>query len=823
MLHALRLAAGGRRLRRTTLIAASVGALAIVAGPATASSYTLTANGTPVTTTTTTGGENATLTFAGTAGNRVSVKISGVTMSPKPNTGIKVSILKPDGTTLVSPFDVGSAGTWMEPVATPVTGSYKLILDGQSTYKGKATVTMWTVPADQTAAATPGGASGTVALTTPGQNGTVTFTATAGHRYGVKLAPVTVSGNALNSTRVSVLKPDLSVLVANTSFGSSGAFLEPFTTVAGGTYTLKIDPRQWYVGNVTATVYDVAADQAGTITAGTPLPLTFAAGNAGQNATETFSGTAGQKVSLNLSAVTVGANTISGTKVSILKPDATTLVAATDVGTTGKFIEPVTLPTTGNYTIKVDPQGANTGGITLSLANFGSDTTGTITANGSSTVVTSTAAGQNGTLTFTGSVGQRVALNASTNFGSMFAGAKVSIKSPTGTSVLAPVGVGTSNYFVEPITLAAAGTYTIKVDPDGANTGNVTLNLYTVPNDLSAALTAGGAGVALANTVPGQNMKFTFTATAGQKVSIKLNPVTIGSSAISGTNVSLIKGTTTVGLPTVVGTNGGYIDVTTLATAGTYTLKVDPQGVNTGSLTAQLYTVPNDISSAITAGGAGTTPVTVTNTVPGQNMKLTFTGTLNQRISLDFSNVSIGSSPGGGTLVTILKPDGTTFTGPFSLGTDGSFMDMKVLPVAGLYTIKLDPIGANTGSATLKLYTVPADISLTGLAGLSKNGATVTPTTTVPGQNATVTFTGVATDPPYTLSLGPAIATPVAITITGPTGQVVVDTNLNPIQNSSFPTDNSTAPFQIPTNGTYTIKIDYLGNGVGATPMSLIG
>jgi len=818
MLHALRLAAGGRRLRRTTLVAASVGALAIVAGPATASSYTLTANGTPVTTTTTTGGENATLTFGGTAGNRISVKISGVTMSPKPNTGIKVSILKPDGSTLVSPFDVGSAGTWMEPIATPVTGSYKLILDGQSTYKGKATVTMWTVPSDQTAAATPGGASGMVALPTPGQNGTITFTATAGHRYSVKLAPVTVSGNALNSTRVSVLKPDLSVLVANTSFGSSGAFLEPFTTVAGGTYTLKIDPRQWYVGNVTATVYDVAADQAGTITAGTPLPLTFAAANAGQNATETFAGTAGQKVSLNMTAVSVGSNPISGTKVTILKPDATTLVAATDVGTTGKFIEPVTLPTTGNYTIKVDPQGANTGGITLSLANFGSDTTGTITAGGAGVVFTAAAAGQNGTLTFTGSVNQRIALNISSDsIGTMFAGAKVSVKSPTGTSVVAPVGVGTNGFFVEPVTLTAAGTYTIKVDPDGANTGSLTVNLYTVPNDASAAITAGGAAVVSTNTVPGQNMKLTFTAGSNQKVSIKMTSVSIGSNAVSGTNVSLMKGSTTVGLTTPVGTNGGYIDTSAVLTSGaTYTIKIDPQGVNTGSMTVNLYTVPADATGTILTTGAATV---VTNTVPGQNIQYTFAGTLNQRISLDLSSVSIGTSPGGGTLVTILKPDGTTFYGPFSVGTDGTFMDTKVLPVAGNYKIKLDPLGANTGSATLKLYTVPADIS----TSITKNGATVTPTTTVPGQNATVTFTGVATDPPYTLSLGPAIATPVAITITGPTGQVVLDTNLNPIQNSSFPTDGSTAPFQIPTNGTYTIKIDYLGNGVGATPMSLIG
>ena len=133
------------------------------------------------------------------------------------------------------------------------------------------------------------------------------------------------------------------------------------------------------------------------------------------------------------------------------------------------------------------------------------------------------------------------------------------------------------------------------------------------------------------------------------------------------------------------------------------------------------------------------------------------------------SNVTIGSSPGGGTLVTILKPDGTQLGVPYALGTDGKFVDPVTLPVAGTYKLKLDPIGANTGSATLKLYTVPADIST-----ITKNGATATPTTTVPGQNATVTFTGVATDPPYTLSLGPSIAAPVLITITGPNGVVSI-------------------------------------------------
>ena len=819
MLHPLRHAVAGRRLRRTTLVAACVGTLAIIAGPATASSYSITANGTPVTATTTTGGENATLTFAGTAGNRVALRIYGVTMSPKPNTGIKVSILKPDGSTLVSPFDVGSSGTFMEPVSTPVTGSYKLILDGQSTYKGKATVALWTVANDAVGTATtPGGAAVPLSMPTPGTNGSVAFSATAGQRVSLKLSGVTITGNALNSARVSVLKPDGTALVASTNFGSSGAFLEPVTIPVNGSYTVKIDPRQWYAGSATVTVYSVSADQNTAIIAGTPLPLTFAASSPGQNQTATFSGTAGQKVSLNLTNVTLGTNPISGTNVSIVKPDATTLVAATPAGTSGKFIEPVTLPATGTYTIKVDPQGANTGGITLALANFGSDTTGTITAGGAGVVVTAAAAGQNGTLTFTGSVNQRIALNISNDtIGTMFAGAKVSVKSPAGTSVVAPAGVGTNGLFVEPVTLTAAGTYTIKVDPDGANTGSLTVNLYTVPADASAAITAGGGGVVSTNTVPGQNMKLTFTAGASQKVSIKMTNVSIGSNAISGTTVTLMKGSTSVGLPTAVGTNGGYIDTSAVLTSGaTYTIKIDPQGVNTGSMTVNLYTVPADATGTILTTGASTV---VTNTVPGQNILYSFTGTLNQKISLDLSSVTIGSSPGGGTLVTILKPDGTTFYGPFSLGTDGTFMDPKTLPVAGTYKIKLDPIGANTGSATLKLYTVPADISTT----IVKNGATVTPTTTVPGQNATVTFTVAAGDVgPYTLSLGPAIAAPVQVTITGPTGSVVVDTNGTPIQNSSFPIDGWTAPFAV-TTGTYTIKVDYVGRGIGATPMSLIG
>ena len=120
-----------------------------------------------------------------------------------------------------------------------------------------------------------------------------------------------------------------------------------------------------------------------------------------------------------------------------------------------------------------------------------------------------------------------------------------------------------------------------------------------------------------------------------------------------------------------MGTNGGYIDTSVAAlTAGaTYTIKVDPQSVNTGSMTVTLYTVPADATGTILTNGSATV-VTQQRPRP-EHRVLVHRAPSTRRISLDISSVSIGSSPGGGTLVTILKPDGTSFCGPFSLGTDG--------------------------------------------------------------------------------------------------------------------------------------------------------
>src|SRR5205807_585150 len=146
--------------------------------------------------------------------------------------------------------------------------------------------------------------------------------------------------------------------------GSSG-FLDSLTLPTTGTYTVKIDPVSTTTGSITV-LLNSFADVTGTITPGTALTATTTV--AGQNALYTFSGTAGQQFSVNLSGSTyTGCNAVV---VSILKPDGTTLGSTGLCNTSSGFIDSMTLSTTGTYTVFVNPQGTTTGTITVLLNSF---------------------------------------------------------------------------------------------------------------------------------------------------------------------------------------------------------------------------------------------------------------------------------------------------------------------------------------------------------------------------------------------------------------------------------------------------------------------
>lgn len=331
----------------------------------------------------TTANKNGLMVFDGTAGQRVSVGFSGVTVLQ-----FAASVYRPDGVSMTVPVPSFSTGGGSIDLAVlPLTGTYTIVLDPVSTYTGNISVTVST---ELTGTITPGGAAVPISITRVGQNSRYTFAGTSGQTISLGVTSVTMT-----SLNVLILKPDGTALVIPTPFTTSGGAIDSQVLPVSGTYTMLIDPSSAYTGNVTLTLYN-HPDVTGTITidGATVTPsLTIP----GQRARYTFTGTAGQWVNLGMTSVTISASTVS-----MLKPDGTTLVS-TLIGTSGGSLDPTTaLPTTGTYTIVVDPSGLATGNMTLTLT---SPLTGTIMLDGVTVPLNFTKAGQTARYTFSGTSG----------------------------------------------------------------------------------------------------------------------------------------------------------------------------------------------------------------------------------------------------------------------------------------------------------------------------------------------------------------------------------------------------------------------------------
>jgi hypothetical protein len=248
--------------------------------------------------------------------------------------------------------------------------------------------------------------------------------------------------------------------------------------------------------------------------------------------------------------------------------------------------------------------------------------------------------------------------------------------------------IGAGNTLLDNYTLPVSGTYAIVIDPQTDDIGQMTVTLYD-STDVTGTITVGGSAVTITTTVPGQNGRLTFDGTNGQVVSLN---VTGGTYPVAYVSILNPDGTT-LAAPASLGTGGGFFDAMTLSQTGTYTIFINPSYEYTGNMTMALYNV-TDVSGTITVGGSS---VNVTLSVPGQNAGLTFSGTLNQQVTVHVTNSTINCGR-----VSLLKPDGSELTGVN--GCAGSFnLATQTLPVAGTYKVFVNPSQAATGSLTVSV------------------------------------------------------------------------------------------------------------------------
>ncbi|HEY6069697.1 MAG TPA: hypothetical protein VIU81_13480 [Gaiellaceae bacterium] len=180
--------------------------------------------GSPATANVSTPGQNVAFSFAGQANQRVSVKLSGVTISTSQvSTYIALPSVVPSGLRI---------------------GTYAVVVDPQAAATGSITVTLYDVPPDATGNLV-GGPSLIATMSVPGQNGRFTFDGHVGQRVSLALSAVTVS-----TSYVSILRPDGTTLVGLTLVTTTGRTFTVDPPV-DGTYAVVVDPLSTATGSMT--------------------------------------------------------------------------------------------------------------------------------------------------------------------------------------------------------------------------------------------------------------------------------------------------------------------------------------------------------------------------------------------------------------------------------------------------------------------------------------------------------------------------------------------------------------------------------------------
>ena len=315
-------------------------------------SGTITPNGSSVTVTVGTPGQNDTHTFSGTTNQRISLKLTSASWTGGNPSTAHVYIKKPDGTTLTS--GVTPSSGFIDLQVLPSTGTYTILTDGDNSSTGNVTLTLYEVAADISGTITPGGSAVTVTTTDPGQNGVHTFSGTANQKVSLKITSGSYSGGTINGAQIYIKKSDGTTL-GNALISTTG-FIDTITLPTTDTYTVLTDPQTAATGSVTLTLYDVV-DYSGTVTVGGSA-VTVTLSTPGQNGTLTFSGTSSQLVTVQMTNNTTGACVA----VALKQPNGSTLTSGSSCGSSFNLSQQ-TLPTTGTYTITINPSGSGTGSI----------------------------------------------------------------------------------------------------------------------------------------------------------------------------------------------------------------------------------------------------------------------------------------------------------------------------------------------------------------------------------------------------------------------------------------------------------------------------
>jgi len=633
-------------------------------------------------------GQNALYSVEVKAGKSISVKTSNANFNQTAR--YYLEWLDSEGKLIASEFWIGKTGSgFWKGQEFAKAGTYTLKVNPESSMTGSVDLTLWDATNITGSTITPSteGGSGTYSVDVPGQLNLITFVGEAGQNVSIAPTEATFVGSFL------VFRPNGTAVT-----GSGGGLTNvhgPMTLPEAGTYTIQLEGQSEATGSVKLTAY-LVKDLAGSITPTKEgAKQTVAIIQPGQNALYSVEVKAGQSVSVKGSNANF--NSTDRYDLEWLDPAGKFIDEEFWFGKTGAdfWNDHQEFTSGGTYLLRVDPYNAMTGSLDLTLWDATSKTGDTITpsAEGGTGTYSVDVPGQWDLITFAGEAGQTVSIAPS---GATFEGI-LSVFRPNGAEISGTTG--TLTILHGPFTLPETGTYTIRLRGFYESTGSVKLSAYLV-KDLTGSITPTkeGAKQTVSITQPGQNALYSVAVKAGQSVSVKGANANFNSTDRYYLEWLDSEGKLIANEFWIGKTGSGFWGRREFSTAGTYTLKVNPESSMTGSLDLTLWDATDKTGGTITPTTEGESKA-VSVDVPGQRTLVTFPGTSGTTVTLKLQEATFSG------VMSVWKPDGSLLSGSERSFSSTSTAKAEVsLPTTGTYTIRLTGNGELTGSGVLVAY-----------------------------------------------------------------------------------------------------------------------
>ncbi|MFE0824140.1 RHS repeat-associated core domain-containing protein [Streptomyces sp. NPDC058847] len=400
-----------------------------------------------------------------------------------------------------------------------------------------------------------------------------------------------------------------------------------------------------------------------------------------------------------------GSSFSSRATISLMSPRGTTVDSSSFLGASADWEVP-DLPETGTYQFVIDPQSVDTGSVAVILSAPAREE---LVFNGPTVRTDLSRMGQDGLWAFTAAEGDSLSLGVDATAMGSYLRCYVYLPDGSRSTYLAVPDGDSASHDVDD--LPQTGQYLLRCDPDdgGTGTAEVTLSHYARGGQLNPT----GSSTTLNLARPGQDGIATFTAQAGDYVSVGATQSTVSpyaTIAITGPD-----GATVTSFTAAPGRDADW-DSAALTAAGAYTVRVAARRIETGKVTLTLSR-PTDVGVLAPDGSA----IKATADRPGQDIHAAFSARAGDELSLGLAANTFTSS----LVVNVLAPSGTKVISNrrVSAGASGTIA-LADLAETGTYSVFINASSLATGAVELKLVTgasaAPAHALTTDLPSLSE-------------------------------------------------------------------------------------------------------